>query len=268
MVFLVAEHLSALGGPRYVKTFGQPGGFALFENGSAAAIRVDAADWPGVQRAAHDLKADVERVTGVTPAWDTTTTKMILIGTVGKSSLIDQLARAGKIDISGIRGKWESFLLQTIATPFPGVESALVIAGSDKRGTIFGIYDLSEQIGVSPWYWWADVTPAHESALYVLAGKYQQGEPSVKYRGIFFNDEKPDLDFWVRAKFGEHPAPGGSAANFNSEFYAKVFEVILRLKGNYLWPAMWNNAFAEDDMATPRLADEYGVVMARAIRNP
>ena len=177
---------------------------------------------------------------------------MILIGTVGKSPLIDQLVRAGKIDVSGIRGKWESFFLQTVANPLPGVDSALVIAGSDKRGTIFGIYDLSEQIGVSPWYWWADVTPDHKSALYVLAGKYQQGEPSVKYRGIFFNDEKPDLDFWVRAKFGEHAVPGGTAANFNSAFYSKVFEVILRMKGNYLWPAMWNNAFAEDDPANPR----------------
>ena len=130
---------------------------------------------------------------------------MVLIGTVGKSPLIEQLARAGKIDVNAIRGKWESFFLQTVTNPLPGVDSALVIAGSDKRGTIFGIYDLSEQIGVSPWYWWADVTPDHKSALYVLAGKYQQGEPSVKYRGIFFNDEKPDLDFWVRAKFGEHP---------------------------------------------------------------
>ena len=238
------------------------------ENGSAAAIRVDGADWPGVQRAAHDLQADVQRVTGVKPAWDTTARKMVLIGTAGKSPLIDQLAQAGKIDVSGIRGKWESFFLQTVAHPFPGVDSALVIAGSDKRGTIFGIYDLSEQIGVSPWYWWADVTPDHKSALYILAGKYQQGEPSVKYRGIFFNDEKPDLDFWVRAKFGEHAVPNGTAANFNSAFYAKVFEVILRMKGNYLWPAMWNNAFAEDDPANPSLADEYGIVMGTSHQEP
>ena len=200
---------------------------------------------------------------------------MVLIGTVGKSPLIDQLARAGKIDVSGIRGKWESFFLQTVANPLPGIDSALVIAGSDKRGTIYGIYDLSEQIGVSPWYWWGDVTPDHKSALYVLAGKYQQGEPSVKYRGIFFNDEAPDMDRWVRAKFGErqtgvtNPAGvAGTAANMNSAFYTKVFEVILRLRGNYLWPAMWNNAFAEDDPANPRLADEYGVVMGTSHQEP
>jgi hypothetical protein len=265
---LCAANLWALGGPRYVETSPHLGAFALVANGSAATVRVDAADWPGVQRAAYDLQADVNRVTGVTPAWDTTAPKMVLIGTVGKSPLIEQLVRAGKIDVSGIRGKWESFFLQTVANPFPGVDSAVVIAGSDKRGTIFGIYDLSEQIGVSPWYWWADVTPDHKSALYVLAGKYQQGEPSVKYRGIFFNDEKPDLDFWVRAKFGEHTVPGGTAANFNSAFYSKVFEVILRMKGNYLWPAMWNNAFAEDDSANPRLADEYGIVMGTSHQEP
>ena len=108
----------------------------------------------------------------------------------------------------------------------------------------------------------------HKSALYVNAGKYQQGEPSVKYRGIFFNDEKPDLDHWVRAKFGERTVPGGTAANFNSAFYSKVFEVILRMKGNYLWPAMWNNAFDEDDPANPRLADEYGIVMGTSHQEP
>ena len=179
-----------MGGPHYVETSPQPGAFALVEKGAAATVRVDPSDWPGVLRAGHDLQADVDRVTGVTPPWDTSARRMVLIGTVGKSPLIDQLASAGKIDVSGIRGKWESFFLQVVANPLPGVESALVIAGSDKRGTIFGIYDLSEQIGVSPWYWWADVTPEHKAALYVRAGKFQQGEPSVKYRGIFFNDEK------------------------------------------------------------------------------
>jgi hypothetical protein len=265
---LLTANLWAVGGPRYVENSAGAGAFALVANGSAAALRVDGADWPGVQRAARDLQADVNRVTGVTPVWNTTAPKMILIGTVGKSPLIDQLVSAGKIDVSGIRGKWESFFLQTVLNPLPGVDSALVIAGSDKRGTIFGIYDLSEQIGVSPWYWWADVTPERRSALYITQGKFRQGEPSVKYRGIFFNDEKPDLDFWVRAKFGEHAVPGGTAANFNSAFYAKVFEVILRMKGNYLWPAMWNNAFAEDDPANARLADEYGIVMGTSHQEP
>ena len=264
----LSANLWALGSPRYVETTPRAGAFALVENSAAAAILVDATDWPGVQRAAHDLQADVNRVTGVTPAWGSTGRKMILIGTIGKSPLVDRLASTGKIDVSAIRGKWESFFLQTVANPLPGVDSALVIAGSDKRGTIYGIYDLSEQIGVSPWYWWADVTPEHKIRALRQAGKYQQGEPSVKYRGIFFNDEKPDLDYWVRAKFGEHAVPGGTAANFNSAFYTKVFEVILRMKGNYLWPAMWNNAFAEDDPDNARLADEYGIVMGTSHQEP
>jgi hypothetical protein len=127
------------------------------------------------------------------------------------------------------------------------------------------------RLACRPWYWWADVTPDHHDALYVKSGKYQQGEPSVKYRGIFLNDEKPDLDYWVRAKFGQHPNPAdpnATVANFNSQFYSRIFEVILRMKGNYLWPAMWNNAFAEDDTENPRLADEYGIVMGTSHQEP
>jgi hypothetical protein len=265
----------ALGEPSYVTTTAAPGSVPLVRGQQTTPIWVDAADWPGVIRAAGDLQADIRRVTGLTPSLErdekVVAPILLIIGTVGRSPTIDRLAREKKIDVSGIAGKWESFFLETVANPLPGVSSALVIAGSDKRGTIYGIYDLSEQIGVSPWYWWADVTPEHKSALFVTRGKYVQGEPSVKYRGIFFNDEKPDLDFWVRAKFGEHPTPGGgqgTVANFNSQFYAKVFEVLLRMKANYLWPAMWNNAFAEDDPDNPRLADEYGIVMGTSHQEP
>jgi hypothetical protein len=269
--------------PKYVTATPEAGSFALAHGGKIAAVYVATADWPGVLRAAKDLQADVNRVTGLTPEmlsevpnWrgnapsaEALLGSAVIIGTVGKSPIIDRLAREGKIDVSGIRGKWESFVIQTVANPTPDIASALVIAGSDKRGTIYGVYDLSEQIGVSPWYWWADVTPAHQDALYVKAGKYEQGEPAVKYRGIFFNDEKPDLDYWVREKFGSHPTPnGGTAANFNTAFYAKVYEVILRLHGNYLWPAMWNNGFAIDDPENPRLADEYGVVMGSSHQEP
>jgi hypothetical protein len=265
----------ALGQPPYVAFTPANGSFPLAENNRAATLWVDPADWPGVVRAVGDLQADVHRVTNLTPAIVHDGTHLphavVIIGTVGRSPIIDRLIREKKIDASGIAGKWESFFLQTVSDPMPGVKNALVIAGSDKRGTIYGIYDLSEQIGVSPWYWWADVTPVHRTALFVRQGKYQQGEPSVKYRGIFFNDERPDLDYWVREKFGEHPTPGGGAgtvANFNHEFYARVFEVLLRLKANYLWPAMWNNAFAEDDPENPKLADEYGIVMGTSHQEP
>lgn len=270
------NHAFAIGQTRYIETASSRGSFPLVGPSGAASLYVDATDWPGVVRAVGDLQADIQRVTTLTPtivrdANARRTGVMVLVGTIGKSPLIDQLIRDRKIDVTGIQGKWESFFLQTVENPLPGIASALIIVGSDKRGTIYGVYDLSEQIGVSPWYWWADVTPDHKDALYVKAGKYQQGEPSVKYRGIFLNDEKPDLDYWVRAKFGERPSPVSSTetiANFNSKFYARIFEVILRLKGNYLWPAMWNNAFAEDDPDSPRLADEYGIVMGTSHQEP
>src|SRR5262249_961730 len=216
--------LLAIGQTRYVDVTASRGSFPIVGPRGACAIYVDAADWPGVVRAANDLQADIQRVTGILPALshdvNARTDRVILIGTIGKSRIIDQLVRDKKIDTRGIQGKWESFFLQTVDNPLPGIASALVIVGSDKRGSIYGIYDLSEQVGVSPWYWWADVAPDHHDALYVKPGKYQQGEPSVKYRGIFFNDEKPDLDYWVRMKYGEHPSPinaSATVANFNSQ---------------------------------------------------
>ena len=146
----------------------------------------------------------------------------------------------------------------------------MVIAGSDKRGAIYGIYDVSEQIGVSPWYFWADVPAVHKDALFVKAGRYVEGEPAVKYRGIFLNDESPALSGWVREKFGmapvtNNPAKPPDVVNMNHEFYSKVFELILRLKGNYLWPAMWNNAFNEDDPLNAKTADEFGIVLGLSL---
>ncbi len=133
----------------------------------------------------------------------------------------------------------------------------MVIAGSDKRGTIFGIYELSRQIGVSPWYWWADVTPQQKDHLYILPGRFEQA-PVVQYRGIFINDEEPALGRWAVEKYG----------GFNHQLYEKVFELILRLKGNYLWPAMWWASFNSDDPLNPRLADEYGIVMSTTHHEP
>jgi hypothetical protein len=242
----------ALGQPRYIDDSPRPGSFPMVRARSAAPIFVDPADWPGVIRAASDLRADIGRVTSILPDLATAAgSRAIVIGTLGHSPTIDRLAREGKIDDAAIRGKWESYLIQTVG-------DSLVIAGSDKRGTIFGIYDLSEQIGVSPWYWWADVPVRHRDALYVRAGKYVEGPPAVKYRGIFLNDEAPALSGWVKEKYG----------TYNSEFYKKVFELILRMKGNYLWPAMWASAFNEDDPLSPRIADEWGIVMGTTHHEP
>ena len=271
MALWPAARCDAIGQAQYVTTAPEAGAFAVVAGKRAANLYVDANDWPGVARAAGDLQADIGRVSGsdakLVRDADSLGASAIIIGTIGKSAVIDRLIQDKKIDAGAIAGKWETFFLQTVAHPLPGVESALVIAGSDKRGTIYGIYDLSEQIGVSPWYWWDDVQPRHLDAIFVRPGKYQQGEPSVKYRGIFLNDESPDLTNWVRGKFGTVPNMNG-VANYNSKFYARVFELLLRLKANYLWPAMWNNAFNEDDPENPKLADEYGIVMGTSHQEP
>ncbi|MDR3753017.1 MAG: glycosyl hydrolase 115 family protein [Terracidiphilus sp.] len=253
---------NALGGPKYVSTTSSPGAFVLAANGEAAPLVVSDEDWPGVVRAAGDLSRDIGRVTGhdapLIKGRPAAGIDAVLIGTIGRSPLIDALVRRHKLDVSGIAGKWESAVTTVVERPMPGVRRALVIAGADKRGTIYGIYDLSEQIGVSPWYWWADVRVPHASALYVETGRYVQAVPAVKYRGIFFNDEAPALSGWTKEKFG----------GMNHEFYTKVFELLLRLKANFLWPAMWNNAFATDDPLNAKLADEYGIVMGTSHEEP
>ena len=265
-----SQKIFAIGEASFVENVSTPGSFALFDK-NPATILVATNDWPGVGRAANDLAADVSRVTGKTPAildaLKSSGKNAVIIGTIGKSEFIDRLIREKKIDVSAISNQWESFFLQVVPNPFPGIDNALVICGSDKRGTIYGIYDLSGQIGVSPWYFWADVPATHHDQLFVKAGKFVQGPPSVKYRGIFLNDEAPDLSNWIHEKYGNAPGFGG-AANYGPGFYTNLFEVILRLKSNYLWPAMWNNAFNEDDTNNPRLADEYGIVMGTSHQEP
>ena len=273
-VLIGPRHCLALGQPQYIEFESSAGSFPVVQGNSVATLFADPGDYPGVLRAAKNLVADIHRVTGkdasLTADAKTLGSRAILIGTVGKSAMLDRLAKAGKIDLSSIAGQWDSFFLQVVPDPMPGISSALIIAGSNKRGTIYGIYDLSEQMGVSPWYYWADVPAQRHDQVFVKAGKYQQGEPSVKYRGIFLNDEAPDLSNWVREKFGEAHVQGanGGVANYNHEFYLHVFELILRLKGNYLWPAMWNNAFNEDDPENPKLADECGIVMGTSHQEP
>jgi hypothetical protein len=251
--------------------------FPLSVAGKSAPLYVSSADYPGVIRACKDFQTDIGRVTNSYPELFTgkmpRSKQIVIAGTLGKNPLIDKLVKNGKIDAKAITGQWETFLILVVKKPFPGIGEALVIAGSDKRGTIYGIYELSSIIGVSPWYWWADVPVEHKDALYINRSKSIQGPPSVKYRGIFLNDEYPALTNWVAEKFGmvkpsaDPPIPPG-IANYNSAFYARLFELILRLKGNYLWPAMWNNAFNEDDPANPRLADEYGIVMGTSHQEP
>ena len=159
-----------------------------------------------------------------------------------------------------LKGKYEKYVITTLTEPFPGVEKALVIAGSDRRGTIYGIYELSEQIGVSPWYDWADVPPVKHNQLYIADGTYTAGEPAVKYRGIFLNDEAPCLTSWVKNTYGTDYG--------DHRFYARVFELLLRLRGNFMWPAMWSWAFYADDSENMKTADEMGIIMGTSHHEP
>ena len=216
----------------------------------------------GILRAVANLQSDFQKVTGVQPTLISQNSgangMLIIIGEAGKSKTIDALIKAKKIDGTSIKGKNEKFIIQNISNPFPGVSEAIVIAGSDKRGTIYGIYEMSQQIGVSPWYYWADVPVEKKENLYFKKGIYTDGEPAVEYRGIFLNDEEPSLGGWARATFG----------GINSKFYEKVFELILRMKGNYIWPAMWGKAFYDDDALSGPLANEMGIVMGTSHHEP
>jgi hypothetical protein len=256
---------------RYVVDTPRPGSFPLVARGTAAPLVVSGGDHAGVVRVVSDLQADIARVTGVQPAVSVDRvppgSEPVLVGTIGRSPLIDGLIRSGKLDVNGIAGKWETSLEQVVRNPLPGVRRALVIAGSDQRGTVYGAYDVSKQVGVSPWYWWDDVPARHSNALYVLPGRHTQGTPVVKYRGFFINDENPNLGTWAPATFGPGLAPG-QPGGFNHLFYEKVFETLLRLKANYLWPAVWGRAFAEDDPQNHATAKRYGVVMGTSHEAP
>ena len=252
----------AVPGQNYVLSAPDSDCFPLIEKNTPIDIYVDGNDFKGLQRAVKDLQADIKNVTDVEPNIVNGTTglksKAVFIGTIGRSSVIDDLILKGKLDVNEIKGKWESYTLQVISNPVPNVDAGLVIAGSDKRGSIYGCYDLSWQIGVSPWYWWSDVPVKKKEALYIKKEKIINGPPGVKYRGIFLNDEEPALGRWAVEKYG----------GFTHEFYEKVFELILRLKGNFLWPAMWWASFNSDDPLNPELADEYGIVMGTTHHEP
>lgn len=242
---------------RFVSNHKEPSSFPLFSDGKITSIIVDATDHNGVLRAANNLRKDISKVVGILPDIGKAD-HTIIIGTIGKSTVIDQLIREGKIDKNSLIARNEKYIITTINNPAEGIEQALVIAGSDKRGTIYGIYELSSQIGVSPWYYWADVPIVKQSEIYIKQGIYTDGEPAVQYRGIFLNDEAPALSGWAHKTFG----------GFNHQFYEKVFELILRLKGNLLWPAMWGNSFYDDDPLNAQLADEYGIVISTSHHEP
>lgn len=238
------------------------GSFGLVRGGQPAAVIVEAGADPALQHVGRSFTADLERVSGRPAALLNRLAgaprEIVLIGELGRSAAIDDLLKRGKLQPAGLKGQWEAYRQAVVEKPFPGVDRALVIVGADRRGAVFGAYDLSARIGVSPWHWWADVPVAKQAAVFVTAGA-RGDQPGVKYRGIFINDEAPALSTWAQARFG----------GTNSAFYAQVFELILRLRGNYLWPAMWQpRAFNADDPKNMVLADEMGVVMGTSHHEP
>ncbi|MBW8844516.1 MAG: glycosyl hydrolase 115 family protein [Burkholderiales bacterium] len=238
------------------------GSFGLVRAGRPAAVVVEAGADPALQHLGRSFVADLARVSGQPAALldhvAGAPREIVLIGELGRSPAIDGLLARGQLKAEGLKGQWEAFRQVVVDQPFKGVDRALVIVGSDRRGAVFGGYDLSARIGVSPWHWWADVPVARKADVFVTAGA-RDDQPQVKYRGIFINDEAPALSTWAQAKFG-----GTRAA-----FYEHVFELILRLRGNYLWPAMWQpRAFAADDPKAMVLADEMGVVMGTSHHEP
>ena len=257
LLLVVPNTISASDKEQFVFTQKNTSYFPLAVDGKPVSIHTDNSDYKGVLRAVNDLKEDLRKVTGNSPQQGATKFTLI-IGTVGKSPTIDKLIQTGKIEAKDLKGKNEKYIIKTVTAPLEGIDAALVIAGSDKRGTIYCIYELSSQIGVSPWYYWADVPVVNQKNLYVKPGTYTEGEPAVQYRGIFLNDEAPALTGWSKATFG----------GFNHQFYEKVFELLLRLKGNFLWPAMWGSAFYDDDPLNGPLADEYGIVMGTSHHEP
>jgi len=237
-------------------------GFSISERKYVSPILLSSYEFKGVIKAANDLKSDINKVTEnkvvIFNDEISNQNKVIIIGTIGKSPIINNLISKNKLNVDSIKGKWEAFKFQVVENTLPNVNKALVIVGSDMRGTIYGIYTLSEQIGVSPWNWWADVPIIKNKNLYITQNSYIDKGPKVKYRGIFINDEAPALSGWTSEKFG----------GFNHKFYVHVYELILRLRGNFLWPAMWGSAFYDDDSLNPKLADEYGVVIGTSHHEP
>ena len=245
-IFLLLLSTLSLSAADAFVTFADQGGAVSLRG---ATITYTDTEPQAVKIAAASLVNDFQNVMSFRP---TTSDKgTILIGTVGFNKQIDQWVKSGKL--ADLKGKREKFIVTTI-------DGQVVIAGSDRRGTVYGIYELSRQMGVSPWYWWMDVPVTKRNYVGILPGQYTDGEPAVEFRGLFLNDEAPCLTTWVKNTFGTDYG--------DHRFYAKVFELILRLKGNFMWPAMWGWAFYADDPENLKTADAMGVIMGTSHHEP
>ncbi len=234
----------------------QQGSFPLFAQGRAASICVSANEPLVVQKAVSLLADDVERVTKCRPEIDRQMDRLnIVVGTIGQDPSIDRLIQKYHIDITSIRDRWECFLLKVI-------DHRLLILGSDPRGTAYGVFTLSEALGVSPWYWWADVPVVQRQTVYIDAD-YISSTPSVKYRGIFINDEDWSLKPWASNHFEK------TLGDIGPRTYAKVCELLLRLKANMLAPAMHSctGAFYSHP-ESKQVCDSFGIIITTSHCEP
>lgn len=229
------------------------GDIKLCADGQSITIGVGDDENIGVRIAAQNLATDLNKVCKVKASVGSTSDSRIVVATIG-SKQAENISRQAGIDLKELKNKREKYIIATTA------EGKLCIFGSDRRGTIFGIYELSRQIGVSPWYWWMDVPVKKHDAVFVKRGQWTDGEPAVRYRGIFLNDEAPCLTSWVKNSFGTDYG--------DHRFYAKVFELILRLKGNFMWPAMWGWAFYADDSLNSKTANDMGIIIGTSHHEP
>lgn len=243
------------------------GPFDIVQNRKSIPLLADQKDAEVVGIAGKALAKDIERITGVRPDVlsqpNAGTKTAIIIGTLDQSALIQSLVDNGKLTRALLDGKWETFLIQVVKNPFPGMGEALVIAGSDPRGTAFGTFELSKRLGVSPWVYWADVRPAKKDALSLSLDRVVMGPPTVKYRGIFLNDEDWGLQPWAAKNIDT------DIQDIGPKTYARIFELMLRLKANYIWPAMHDCTKAffyyKDN---PKVAAQYDIVVGSSHCEP
>lgn len=244
-----------------------PNAFQLVYNNSAAGILIDKSDAEVVGIAANALASDIEIVSGCKPEILSKTDKkidlLIIAGTIGQSAYIDQLIKTNKLKANTIANKWESFIITTIDQPLKGVKKALVVAGSDRRGTAYGLFEISRLIGISPWIWWADAVPEKHKTLMIVPGTLITHEPSVKYRGIFLNDEDWGLKPWAANNIDT------DIKDIGPKTYARIFELLLRLRANFIWPAMHDCTKAFYHYPdNPVIADKYAIVVGSSHCEP
>ena len=237
---------------------------------TCAAIMYDAVSEPSVVGTAVGLLAsDIEKVTGRVPSVSgngsvpASCRYAVIAGTLGHSSLIDALVRDRKIDVSSISGDWERYAVRLVEAPLKGVRRALVVVGSDRRGTAYGLLSLSRAIGVNPWYWWMDAPVEHRNSICLSVNAYDAATPSVKYRGIFINDEDWGLLRWAKRNFEKE------LGNIGPKTYEKVCELLLRLNANMLAPAMHEASTAFYQIPQNKeIADKYGIIITASHCEP